>query len=96
MKKPDPLTRKLFERTMLNQANPSVGRLKPKTATTGKDQENRINCRVCEFFYVAWQPATPYGCKAHGFKSAQIPSMVVFSSSGENCLLYRPKPEAAK
>ena len=60
-------------------------------ANGGKDAQGRINCRECQYFFVTWQVSAPYGCKAHGFKSAQIPSMVVFSSSGQHCLLFRQR-----
>ncbi|WP_457749906.1 uracil-DNA glycosylase [Sulfurimonas sp.] len=51
----------------------------------------RINCRKCEFYYVTWEASKPHGCKAYGFKSAQIPSMVVFNSSGVECSLFKAK-----
>ncbi|MBU1108696.1 MAG: uracil-DNA glycosylase [Candidatus Riflebacteria bacterium] len=50
-----------------------------------------MNCRECAHFFITWEGSTPYGCRSHGFKSAQIPSMVVFSSSGEHCLLFKRK-----
>jgi len=52
----------------------------------------RINCRRCQSYYVTWENGKPHGCKAYGFKSAQIPSMVVFKSSGIECAQYREKP----
>ncbi|HNW11481.1 MAG TPA: uracil-DNA glycosylase [Candidatus Rifleibacterium sp.] len=55
-----------------------------------------MNCRECQYFFVTWQVSAPYGCKAHGFKSAQLPSMVVFSSSGQHCLLFRQRVHQAK
>ncbi len=51
----------------------------------------RIDCRRCVHFYVTWDKNMPFGCRGHGFKSAQIPSQVVFASSGTACLLYRLK-----
>lgn len=51
----------------------------------------RINCRKCEYYYVTWEASQPHGCKAYGFKSAQIPSMVVYSSSGAACSLFKEK-----
>lgn len=51
----------------------------------------RINCRRCEYFHVTWEKLKPYGCKAYGFKSSQIPSMVVFQSSGVECSMYKEK-----
>jgi len=67
-----------------------------KSSTTGgKNAASRINCRECQYFFVTWQVSAPYGCKAHGFKSAQLPSMVVFSSSGQHCLLFRQRVHQA-
>ena len=51
----------------------------------------RINCRKCKYFFVTWEKQKPYGCKAYGFKSPQIPSMVVFSSSGQDCIQFIEK-----
>ncbi|NCB39201.1 MAG: uracil-DNA glycosylase [Erysipelotrichia bacterium] len=62
--------------------------MKPKSQPASSKADPRIDCRECVNFYITWQISTPYGCKAHGFKSAQIPSMVVFTSSGEHCLLF--------
>ncbi|WP_304544245.1 uracil-DNA glycosylase [Sulfurimonas microaerophilic] len=54
----------------------------------------RINCRRCEYYFVTWEANQPHGCKAYGFKSKQLPSMVVFSSSGVPCSLFQEKPRA--
>ncbi|DAB27527.1 MAG TPA: uracil-DNA glycosylase [Sulfurimonas sp. UBA10385] len=51
----------------------------------------RINCRRCEYYFVTWEASKPHGCKAYGFKSAQIPSIVVFQSSGSDCNMYKEK-----
>ncbi|MFK5936974.1 MAG: uracil-DNA glycosylase [Sulfurimonas sp.] len=51
----------------------------------------KINCRRCQYYFVTWENAKPHGCKAYGFKSAQIPSMVVFQSSGVACSLFKQK-----
>ena len=54
----------------------------------------RINCRHCEYYFVTWEPLKPHGCRSYGFKSAQIPSLVVFQSSGTPCSLFRQKAAA--
>jgi len=54
----------------------------------------RINCRRCEHFFVTWEKNKPYGCKAYGFKSQHIPSIVVFQSSGSDCSLFKLKHPA--
>lgn len=58
----------------------------------------RPNCLACLHFYVTYEPAHPYGCRAMGFKSLQYPSVVVYASSGSHCQLFcakkkRPGPE---
>ena len=52
----------------------------------------RINCRRCQYYFVTWEAKKPHGCKAYGFKSPQIPSLVVFKSSGEDCNMFKEKP----
>ncbi|MEJ2373223.1 MAG: uracil-DNA glycosylase [Sulfurimonas sp.] len=54
----------------------------------------RINCRKCKYYFVTWEASQPHGCKAYGFKSKQLPSQVVFSSSGRECSLFQEKTTA--
>jgi len=51
----------------------------------------RVNCRRCKHYFVTWETNQPHGCRAYGFKSPQIPSMVVLKSSGESCNLFLEK-----
>lgn len=51
----------------------------------------RIDCFRCAHYYVTWDRSSPHGCRGHGFKSRQLPSIVVQMSSGMACLLYSPK-----
>ncbi|EHP29263.1 hypothetical protein SMGD1_0736 [Sulfurimonas gotlandica GD1] len=51
----------------------------------------RINCRRCQFYFVTWEKNQPHGCRAYGFKAPQIPSLVVFQSSGMDCSLFKEK-----
>jgi hypothetical protein len=69
-------------------SNPTVNRT---------DQgRKRIDCRQCVHFFVTWEKSHPYGCKGHNFKSRQIPSQVVFASSGMDCLLFKAKTLTSK
>ena len=54
----------------------------------------RINCRRCEYYFVTWKPKQPHGCKAYGFKSPQIQSLVDFQSSGMDCTMFKQKAPA--
>jgi len=51
----------------------------------------RINCRRCKHYFVTWEAGKPHGCRAYGFKSPQIPSLVVFQSSGKECAIFETK-----
>jgi hypothetical protein len=54
----------------------------------------RINCKVCQHYFVTWEKNRPHGCRAYGFKSPQIPSIVVFQSSGNDCTMFKQKSSA--
>lgn len=47
-----------------------------------------INCFFCEQFYITYDVKFPYGCRTMGFKSARMPSVDVFQSSGMDCTLF--------
>ncbi|MGE4398388.1 MAG: uracil-DNA glycosylase [Campylobacterales bacterium] len=51
----------------------------------------KVNCIKCKHFFVTYEPQRPYGCKAYGFKSPQMPSLVVFQSSGMQCEIFELK-----
>jgi hypothetical protein len=54
------------------------------------DKKN-IDCFTCRHFHITWDKDRPKGCRAMGFKSRQMPSSVVFESSGTECLRYEAK-----
>ncbi|MAC82805.1 MAG: uracil-DNA glycosylase [Arcobacter sp.] len=51
----------------------------------------RIVCQKCIYYYVTWEQGKPHGCNAYGFKSQQIPSVVVKSSSKTDCNFFKQK-----
>lgn len=53
--------------------------------------EKRVVCQRCKHYFVTWEPKKPHGCKAYGFKSQVVPSVVVKRSSGEQCKLFENK-----
>jgi hypothetical protein len=53
--------------------------------------KTRIVCQRCKHYYVTWEKAKPHGCRAYGFKSQAVPSVVVRQSSGTNCSLFQSK-----
>lgn len=59
-----------------------------------EQNQTRPNCMACLHFYVTYEPAFPYGCRALGFKSAQYPAITVFASSGMHCQLFAQKSAA--
>jgi len=48
-------------------------------------------CRRCRHYFITYDPSRPYGCRAMGFKSRHNPALVVFSTSGLPCQLFREK-----
>lgn len=50
-----------------------------------------VNCFQCESFFVTWDQKNPRGCKAYGFKTRELPSVVVKRSSGMSCLQFKRK-----
>ncbi len=51
----------------------------------------KANCFECRHFFITHEPALPYGCRAMGFKSRELPCAVVLRSSDAPCLLLQPK-----
>lgn len=56
--------------------------------------ETAPNCHRCRHFFVTWEPATPRGCRAYGFKTVSMPSAVVERESGLRCQQFEEKPPA--
>jgi len=54
-------------------------------------EKKRIDCFKCKHFYVTWDQSFPRGCRAMGFKSKEMPSDVVFQSSGMECMRFEEK-----
>ncbi|PIC64738.1 uracil-DNA glycosylase [Sporosarcina sp. P13] len=50
-----------------------------------------VNCFGCMYFFTTWEPQNPRGCKAYGFKTKMVPSVVVKQSSGMECMKFEPK-----
>ena len=52
---------------------------------------DKIVCQKCIYYYVTWEKMRPHGCKAYGFKSKEIPSVIVKRNSGVPCSFYNIK-----
>jgi len=52
-----------------------------------------INCRQCRHYFITWDKKAPHGCHAMNFKSRRMPAMVVYESSGKDCMAFAQKPE---
>jgi len=55
--------------------------------------DNQIirSCVGCRHYYVTWDPKTPKGCRFFGFKSVQMPCLLVLKTTGEGCPEYKQK-----
>ena len=57
----------------------------------GSGSKSKPDCFQCAHFAVTWEPKFPRCCKLFGFKTAQMPSVAVFESSGEPCSGFERK-----
>ncbi len=48
-------------------------------------------CNKCKFLYITHDKHRPWGCANFGFKSPNLPSTVVFSTTGMKCAYYSEK-----
>ncbi|GAB4024086.1 MAG: hypothetical protein Fur0010_27410 [Bdellovibrio sp.] len=48
-------------------------------------------CLKCKHYYVTFDSQNPRGCRLFGFKSAQIPSVVIKRETGEDCQEFEAK-----
>ncbi|HJE02795.1 MULTISPECIES: uracil-DNA glycosylase [Arcobacteraceae] len=53
--------------------------------------QKRVVCQKCIHYFVTWEQNKPHGCKAYGFKSQVLPSIVVKNSSQDDCNLFVKK-----
>jgi hypothetical protein len=60
-------------------------------ASSKEQPQAKINCIKCKHYYVTWDPTFPKGCKAFGFKTSELPSVLVKKSSGHPCMNFEPK-----
>jgi hypothetical protein len=56
----------------------------------------RVDCFKCQHFRVTWDQNNPRGCAAYGFKTKQLPSVLVKQSSGLDCLKFIAKQQEGK
>jgi len=54
------------------------------------------NCWRCMHFTITHLPATPYGCRAMGFRSRVLPHLEVIRIDGLPCQSFRAKPAAGE
>ena len=58
---------------------------------SGAAEPARPDCMACRHFYVTWEPAHPRGCRAFGFKTRELPAVVVKRESGRECQAFEAK-----
>jgi hypothetical protein len=60
-----------------------------------KDEQvnkTRIDCFKCIHFGLTWETKTPRECRLYGFKTASMPSVIFFSTTGTHCVGFKKKP----
>ena len=54
-------------------------------------QSKHIDCNSCAHFFITWNKRFPFGCRAMGFMSANLPNKDVFEVEGRDCLAFKDK-----
>ncbi|MCL2704050.1 MAG: hypothetical protein FWE91_10655 [Defluviitaleaceae bacterium] len=67
-----------------------------KHTTHSTNGDGRPNCLKCRHYAVTWETKYPYSCKLLGFKTASVPSVVAYKSTGKECEGYEPKDPRKK
>lgn len=49
------------------------------------------DCAKCAHFFITYDEAFPYGCRALDFKSKRKPHLDVLEASGTHCLAFKPR-----
>jgi hypothetical protein len=49
------------------------------------------DCLQCAHYFITYDASFPYGCRAMGFKSKQLPSKEVFDASNTQCMAFIKK-----
>ncbi|POZ61942.1 hypothetical protein [Chromobacterium alticapitis] len=57
-----------------------------------RSARDALLCRRCQHYFITYNPAFPYGCRAMGFSSKRLPCLDVQEASGRPCLRFQPKP----
>ncbi|MCL1904411.1 MAG: uracil-DNA glycosylase [Oscillospiraceae bacterium] len=50
-----------------------------------ENNKNTVNCFKCKHLIITWDTKFPKACGLFKFKSAQMPSAVIFGNSGIPC-----------
>jgi len=90
--------RAVFYASSLSRANARGARL-TKTPAHRMMAANGVPmpepaCHRCRFFRVTWDEDLPYECRAFGFRSDRLPSLVVRDTSSRDCQLFEPREGA--
>ncbi|MCL2099085.1 MAG: uracil-DNA glycosylase [Oscillospiraceae bacterium] len=59
---------------------------------TNKTEPGRgPDCFKCIYFYLTWETKTPRSCRLYGFKTASMPSVVFYETTGVKCIGFKKK-----
>lgn len=68
----------------------SKGMREGTCSETGAEWQ-RPDCLRCAHYYVTWDPRLPHGCRALGFASRALPSLIVYRYSRLPCQAFQGK-----
>lgn len=61
-----------------------------------KMEQGKPQCLKCVHYFATYDPQSPRGCKAYGFRSSSIPSQVIKRETGSECIQFKERPNKNK
>ena len=53
-------------------------------------------CSQCQHYTITWDKNHPWGCRAYGFITHRLPSLVVKETTGKECMAFSAKKTIKK
>ena len=57
------------------------------------DKQEKVNCFKCVHFVITWNNKFPRACRLFGFKSKDMPSVMVLNTTGSRCNAFVEKKQ---
>ena len=57
-----------------------------------EQEQMKVRCHGCIYFFITHEAQRPYGCTKFGFKAKKLPSTIVIETTGTQCAYRKARP----